>query len=159
MLRYFIVLLVLTACSSPKPEETTVKKTQDEIRQMQTKQFDTKNNKLVMKSVLQVLQDDNYVVRNAAMDLGFLTATLEKNIQDDNADFWSKFQKPDAIKWPKCELIEATVSMSEYGTGTRLRMNFQKKIIDNTGAIMSVNQITDEKFYQEFFNKVQQNQN
>lgn len=148
----FALLLIFTACSTPKPEEPV--KTQEEIRQMQSRQFDTKNSKQVLKSVLQKLQEDNYIVRNAALDLGFLTATKEKDIQPQNADFWAKFQKTDAIKWPKCEVIEATVNVSEIDSGTRVRTNFQTKVIDNTGAVMSVKQITDEKFYQDFFNNI-----
>ncbi len=121
---------------------------------MQTREFDTSNFKLAMKSVLNVLQDENFIVKNVAMDLGFLTATKEKDIEDSNAQFWGKFQRDDSVRWPKNEITEATVNVSEFGSKIRIRVNFQNKIMDNKGAVVSVHQVTDATYYQDFFAKI-----
>ena len=74
----FIVALALVAggcASNAKPP-----KTQLETRELQTRTFDTKDEKLVMKAMLNVLQDDGYVVKNAVTDLGLITATHESDL-------------------------------------------------------------------------------
>ena len=44
--------------------------------------------------------------------------------------------------------------MSEFGSKTRVRMNFQTKTMDNYGCPKDVKSIKDPKYYQEFFDKV-----
>ncbi|MCE5293455.1 MAG: hypothetical protein LLF94_02420 [Chlamydiales bacterium] len=152
LLSLLFCLFAVTACAPSKPPEP--EKTQLEIRQMQTRTFDTDQYKLVMKSVLNTLQDENFIVKNVAMDLGFLTATQEKDIEDSHARMWAKMQRAESARWPKHEVIEATVNVSEFGKQVRVRVNFQKKIMDNCASVISVSQLTDEKFYQNFFSKV-----
>ncbi len=147
-------LFFITSCASP--EQKPPEKSQAEIRHMQTKMFDRANSKLVLKSVLSALQDGNFIVKHQALDLGFVTATKEIDIERSDASFWGKFQKSENISWPKCEIIEATISVCDIDNKTRLRANFQSKTMDNKGAIKNVHQITDDAYYQEFFKKVEQ---
>ncbi len=149
---YLFCVLFVTSCATQQPEPP--ENTQLEIRQIQTREFPTDDLRLVMKSVLNVLQDENFIVKNVAMDLGFLTATKEVDIENPNSPFWAKFQRSDGARWEKYEIIEATVSVSEFGKGVRVRANFQSKIMDNRGAVVSVRQLTDGPFYQDFFSKV-----
>ncbi len=74
-----LFILLCTACSSSKPKESV--KTQLEIRQFQTRMFEKVDIKKVMKSVLNVLQDEGFIVKNVALDLGFLTAAKEEDIE------------------------------------------------------------------------------
>lgn len=151
-------LLIIFAClfmgSACTPKEEKPEKSQDEIRKMQSQTFDVRDGHQVIKSVLNTLQDDNYVLKNAAIDLGFLTATKDVDIEDPSSKYWSQFARANDVRWEKNRLIEATVNVTEVGKKVRVRVNFQAKVVDQKGAIMSVNQITDEKFYQEFFDKV-----
>ncbi len=151
-LSFLFCAFVATSCASREPKEP--EKTQLEIRQMQTRVYETDNFKLAMKSVLNVLQDENFIVKNVALDLGFLTATKEKDIEDPQASFWGKFQRDESARWPKTEVVEATVNVSEFGKQLRIRANFQTKVVDNKGAVISVHQITDQSFYQDFFSKI-----
>jgi hypothetical protein len=78
---FFIPLvLILGACATtaPKPE---VKKTQLEIRELQTRSYDTKDVKMVMKAVMHALQDDNFIIQQANIDLGLLTAQKEVDLE------------------------------------------------------------------------------
>jgi hypothetical protein len=153
MYRIFALLFCLAfvvGCAPTKPEQP--EKTQAEIREMQTKMFDTDNFKLVMKSVLNVLQDENFIVKNVAMDLGFLTATKDADIESPYSSLY-ELQRTNA-RWEKHEMIEATINVSEFGKTIRVRANFQKKVMDNKGAVMKIEQISDPAYYQEFFSKV-----
>ncbi len=151
---HLFCLFFVTACTPP--EKKPPEKSQLEIRTMQTKMFDKASTKAVIKSVLSVLQDQNYIIKHQALDLGFLTASKEIDIEPGDASFWGKFQRSENISWPKCEIIEATVSVVDVDNKTRLRANFQSKTMDNKGAIKNVHQITDSAFYEEFFSKVEQ---
>ena len=129
-------------------------KTQLQIRQFQTRTFDTNNTKMVMKAVLNVLQDDGFIVKNAEADLGLLNAERELDIESFGEKFWSIFFFGLNASWKKNSVLEATANVSEFGEQTKVRMNFQAKILDNKGRLVKVQQIEDEKYYQEFFAKV-----
>lgn len=145
-----IALVVLTGCTyfTPAPQ-----KTQLEIRQMQTHLFDVKNFKLVMKAMLNVLQDEGFVVKNVQLDLGFLVATKEVDIERPGVRFWGGgFASPD--RWLKMSVLDATANVTEFGSRTKVRVNFQLKQLDNYGAVVGVCQVQDPQFYQDFFAKV-----
>ncbi len=142
--------LLLTGCSH---FIAAPKKTQLEIRQMQTHVYDVKNFKLVMKSMLNVLQDEGFVVKNIQLDVGFLTATKEMDIESPGVRFWGgSFTNPD--RWVKMSVLDVTANVSEFGSRTKVRVNFQIKKVDNYGAVVEVFQVQDVQFYQDFFLKV-----
>ena len=80
---FFLIslLLVLSACTS-QPEKIQPKRTQLEIRAMQTRSYDTKDVKMVMKAVMHALQDDNFIIQQANVDLGLLTAQKEVDLEN-----------------------------------------------------------------------------
>ncbi|MCK4787707.1 MAG: hypothetical protein KAV87_28390 [Desulfobacteraceae bacterium] len=57
-------------------------------------------------------------------------------------------------RWKKAAQIECSANISEFGEETRVRVNFQRKVLDNRGGIVELTQIGDEQFYQDFFAKV-----
>jgi hypothetical protein len=157
-------LLLLASCtvinqqSAPPPQ-----KTQLQTRQVQTREYDTNDVKLVMKAVLNVLQDDGFIVRNAQLELGLLTATKEVDLRGNGSgnDFWSNFFRGidrnrgqgEAI-FNKLKQIESSINISEFGKQSKVRANFQVKILDNQGNTVEVYQVEDPKYYQDFFMKV-----
>ena len=138
-----------SAGTSRQPE-----KTQLQIREYQTRSYDTNDYKMVMKAVLNTLQDEGYIVKNAVLDLGLLTATKEMNIEDKGQVLLQKLLRKKRATWAKNSIIEATANVSEFGKETRVRLNFQVKTYNNRGGVMGVRQIEDAKFYQDFFAKI-----
>ncbi len=141
-------------------------KTQLQTRQVQTREFDTNNVKLIMKAVINVLQDDGFIVKNAQLDLGLLTAQKEIDLSQSRGnsnDFWSEFFKgidrnrsrnSTDLTYSKIKIVESSVNISEFGKQTKVRANFQVKVLDNLGNPKEVYQVEDAKFYQDFFVKV-----
>ena len=141
-------------------------KTQLQTRQVQTREFDTNNVKLIMKAVINVLQDDGFIVKNAQLDLGLLTAQKEIDLSQSRGnsnDFWSEFFKgidrnrsrnSNDLTYSKIKIVESSVNISEFGKQTKVRVNFQVKVLDNLGNPKEVYQVEDAKFYQDFFVKV-----
>lgn len=131
-----------------KPE-----KTQLQIREFQTRTYDTTDTKMVMKAILNVLQDDSYMVKNANTELGLLTATKEVDIENKGQALLLTLLAGNEALYAKHSEVECTANISDFGKQTKVRLNFQVKSYDNHGNIMEVQQISDEKFYQEFFAK------
>lgn len=146
-----ILFLLLAGCAIQPP---VPQKTQLEIREFQTRSYETKDVKMVMKSLLNVLQDDEYIVKNANVDLGLLTATKEVDVENKGEAFMLSLLAGKEARWNKNSIIECSANVSEYGTQTRVRVNFQLKTMNNKGEVVGVKQIDDSKYYQEFFSKV-----
>lgn len=146
-----LIATVCTSCSfySQQPEMTQL-----QIRQLQTRTFAVADSKRVLKEMINVMQDDAFIVKNANAELGFLTG--EKDVDVENG--WNKAMSILAgnnnSSWKKNQVIEISANVTQFGKETRVRVNIQKKVFDNFGRVMKVHPIYDSKYYQEFFDKV-----
>ena len=144
------VVIILTGCvSAPKTQ-----KTQLQIREFQTRTYPEVDSKIAMKAMLNVLQDDGFIVKNAVPELGLLTATREIDVENKGKAFAAAFFMGANARWKKNSIIDASCNVSVIKDGCKVRANFQQKILDNKGGIVKIQQIDDQQFYQTFFNKV-----
>jgi hypothetical protein len=134
--------------------DVNTQKSQLQIREFQTRAYDTNDTKMVMKAMLNVLQDDGFIVKNAVVDMGLLSAEKSVDVQNNGEAFLVQFFGGQNAVYKKASIIECSANVSEYGKECRVRVNFQVKIMDNKGGIMKIEQINDEKYYQDFFAKV-----
>lgn len=79
----------LATAQLPPPPQTQLQ------TRPQTREYDTNDVKLVMKAVLNTLQDDGFTIKNAVVDLGLISATKEIDLgrtsrgsTSGNDDFW-----------------------------------------------------------------------
>lgn len=169
-----LVALVVSSCTIiNQAPPTTTPQTQLQTREFQTREFDTNDVKLIMKAMLNVLQDDGFVVKNAVTDLGLLTATKEIQLSGGSSStdkYWTDvfetvFRSSTGSRsktttdrqeqrYNKFKQIEVSINVSEIGRRSKVRANFQAKVIDNLGNPVEVYVIQDPKFYQDFFSKV-----
>jgi len=70
---WILLVLTLTGCATVKPD-ITGDINQVQIRQIQTRHYDTLDQKLTLRSVVATLQDLGFVIDNAELDLGTVTA-------------------------------------------------------------------------------------
>jgi len=145
------IAFVIAGCATTgvQPE-----KTQLQIREFQTKSYETKDSKMVMKAMLNVLQDDGFIVKNAVLDLGLLVAEKTVDVENSGEAFLAVFFEGANARWKKASIIECTGNVTEFGDTVKVRVNFQLKMLDNQGGILKIEQIGDEKYYQDFFAKV-----
>ena len=150
MLPLLLAVLAVPGCATvaPPPE------TQLQLRAFQSRVYETQDTKMVLKAVLNVLQDEGFIVKGADSDLGFLTAMREMDVEDRrfSASFARWLSSKD--RWDKTTTIEATANVTPILAKTRVRVNFQTKTVDNKGRISRIEVLHDEAFYQEFFAKV-----
>ena len=135
-----------------KPE---VALTQLQVRQMQTRSYDVRDQRKAVKAILNVLQDEAFIPQDVNLELGFVHAVRELDIEDGSERFWAKFWygRADAT-WKKHSIIECAANVTELSQGMRVRINFQLKVLNNKGEVLSVEPIADPRFYQDFFARV-----
>lgn len=153
MLVLFVLLLFIYGCATTH-EELKPGKTQLQIREFQTRVFDVSDAKLVMKALINVLQDNGFIVKNAVPDLGLISAEKAVDIENKTESAWLSFWLGYNAEWKKASVIECTANVNEYGKQVRVRVSFLAKILTNKGGIKEIKQVDDEKYYQEFFSKV-----
>jgi len=151
-----VASMILVGCAAQAP---VVQKTQLEIREFQTRTYDTNDFKMVMKSAMNVLQDDGYIIQQANLDLGLLTARKDIDTTNKTAEFLSGLSaaldgRQNNSRYEKSTVVDASVNISSFGKSVRVRANFTKKKLNNRNETMSVEQVGDQKFYQTFYSKV-----
>ncbi|HIJ70367.1 MAG TPA: hypothetical protein HPP87_03280 [Planctomycetes bacterium] len=129
-------------------------KTQLEIREMQTRTYETNDATMVVKAMLDVLQDDDYIIEQVNIDLGFFNASKEANAEDALEKAWDTFWWGGMATYKKNSIIDCTTNVSQHGETVKVRANFRIKFMNNRGGVEYVGQIDDPTFYQDFFAKV-----
>ncbi|GIV53546.1 MAG: hypothetical protein KatS3mg039_0064 [Candidatus Kapaibacterium sp.] len=171
-----VAIGVLAGCTIVNRTPPQQEQTQLERRQYQQRDFDTNDVKLVMKAVLNTLQDDGFTVRNAVVDLGLISAVKEIMLTDRSAvgqarspaQTWAEVfiaaisrgrsqptspQEP--TRYRNIQQIEATINVSPFGQRqTRVRVSFVARTLDNEGAVIESYPVVDPNVYQQFFVKV-----
>ena len=155
-MKYLCLALIAIMGLSVSCATTTVEpqKTQLQIRQFQTRTYDAESELVVLKAVANVLQDEGYIITNAESDLGLITAEKEASIEDGTEKFFAILFAGANARYKKNQIIESTANVSQFGKQVKVRMNFRLKAFDNQGDLITVGQIEDEQFYQDFFAKV-----
>ncbi len=70
-----VSLLLLAGCATTTPANVTGAGTQLETRQIQTREYDTLDKAMTMRSVIATLQDLGFTIDQADAELGTVTAT------------------------------------------------------------------------------------
>lgn len=158
LLVLFIMCLALPVCAKKtSKEEIITPMSQLEKRQFQTRTYETLDKPLVMKAMLNVLQDEGFIVYNANPLLGFIYGVKDFDTSDPNIDIAKEFGHSKArLNWNgvKVATIETTANITEYGHSMKVRVNFKRKLLNVYGNTQFIDDINDEDYYQNFFSKV-----
>ena len=167
----FAVAVIATSCTIVNQNQQPTPKTQTQVREIQTREYDTNDVNLVMKAVLNTLQDEGFVIKNAVTEVGLITAVKELQLNGNTGsktEFWSEMFEnlfrgsksgkssgsTQETRYNKFRIVEVSVNVTEYGSRCKVRANFQAKVLDNQGDPSEVYTVDDPKFYQDFFSKV-----
>lgn len=152
-----LICLLLT-CSSVvlakgSKNEIITPQTQLQKRQYQTRNFSGVSKPAVMKAMLNVLQDQGFMVYNANPMLGFISGSKEFSPSDKSIDMQREFGSTRTYG-AVVAVVEATANVSEFGKDVRVRINFKRKLLNIYGNAQKIEEITDEIYYQNFFSSV-----
>ncbi len=76
---FLLIVLGLTGCATTTQRVLDTDQSQVQLRSIQTRAFDTTDKKKTLKVVMSTLQDLNFVVDRADLDLGSVTASKFAN--------------------------------------------------------------------------------
>ena len=150
---FALIALVLFSMPSFAKSEIITPQTQLQKRKYQTRQYDNIDKATLMKAMLNVLQDEGFIVNNASSILGFISGAKEFSTRDKTINFEQEFgakKEAGAV----VAVIETTANISEYGKSFKVRVNFKRKLLNIYGNAQKIEDVTDEKYYQNFFSKV-----
>jgi hypothetical protein len=148
----------LTGCVSPLQRDTS-QFTALQLRAMQTRTYEGQDPKATLKTVLNVLQDEGFLVDHGNTELGLLHGS--KTIEEISAQSFGTtpvfLERSFGAFGPIIDAvtIEATANVSDFGAQTKVRVNFQRKVTNSRGAVTFAAPVVDAKVYQEFFAKVE----
>lgn len=158
LLILFVLCLALPVCAKKREAEQIITPmTQLEKRQFQTRTYDSSDKPLIMKAMLNVLQDEGFIVYNANPLLGFIYGVKDFDTSDPNIDITKEFGlSKSRLNWNgvKVATIETTANVTEYGKSIKVRINFKRKLLNMYGNAQFIDDVNDENYYQDFFSKV-----
>lgn len=162
MKKIFIILLILS-CAVPvfakkRVEETVITPlTQLEKRQFQTRSYKNEDKIVVMKALLNTLQDNGFVVYNANSLLGFVYGVKDFDTTDPNIDISKEFGFTKSrlnYNGVKVATLEANANITEYSDNVRIRINFKRKLLNEYGNAQFIDDVEEESFYEDFYEKM-----
>lgn len=157
------ILLLLTCFVLPcyakkKPSENVI----TPMKQLEKRQYQTQTYKddkvIVMKSLLNVFQDEGFMLYNVNSLLGFIYGVKDFDINDPNVDISKEFGFTKSrlnYNGVKIATLEAAANITEYGEDIRVRVNFKRKLLNEYGNAQFIEDLEDASFYEEFFQKVE----
>lgn len=158
MKKIFLSLLLVAAVLLPAfAKEEVIQKTQLEKRQMQTREYNTSDKTMVMKAMLNVLQDDGFIINNANPLLGCITAIKEYDGRTNNDEISREFGMTSmGVKFSGISsvVVDANANVTDFGGSVRVRMTFKMKLLNAYASVSKVNDVESPEYYKNFFAKV-----
>lgn len=149
------IAILTTGCvNNLQPKAPKKGMTQIEWRTLQTKLFDTKDNILVSKALIAALQDEGYEIKNANVELGLITASIEKTKIDEDDRMTKIIWAGKAENYQVAERTEVSCSLSTVKNKTKVRLSITQKGINESGVAKWSQQASNPKLYQNIFSKV-----
>ncbi len=150
-----IAISILSACAkTPKPPEQA-QFTQLQIREMQTREYDSVSQKDVMKSVISALMDEGFIINATDNELGLITAAKETYALDESTKSIAEFNYGAGSGTYQTTLrSEASSIVNKHGDVIRVRITIVQKAVSNAGGNIWSQPLLDAQVYQGIFSKV-----
>ncbi len=129
-------------------------------RQLETKNFDTKDEELLLSSSAQVLQDLGFTLDETETNLGLITANKDREAGSTGQKVGMVLLAALAGTRPIYDVqqkiyVTLVTTKSKTNSGYNVRVEFARIIWDNMKNART-EKISDEEIYQDFFNKLSQ---
>ena len=164
MIKKILLILVLICLGLPcfakssTQEEVITPLTQLEKRQFQTRTYRATDKPTVMKALLNVYQDEGFMIYNANPLLGFIYGTKDFDTSDPDIDISKEFGLSKGrlnMNGVKVATLETSENVTEYGETIRVRINFKRKLLNVYGNAQFIEDINEDTFYTDFFEKLE----
>lgn len=156
-------MLLSSGCAPAVPREALTLSPQTiELRQLQTRYFDTKDEKMILSSCNAVLQDLGFNLDESETDLGVMVASKQRDATDVGQIVGSIFMALlTGVATPvddeqTIRVCLVTCPCGEKNDRMSVRVTFQRIIINTQGQVSRREGVVKPEIYQEFFNKLSQ---
>lgn len=150
--------IVLSGCAQKIPKEALQLTPESlKLRQLQTRRFDSKDEKALLSAGAGVLQDLGFTLDESETELGVIVASKERSAIEAGQVIGAVFLTlllgvPMPIdKNQKMRASLVTRPAGEDEESTLVRVTFQRIVWNTQGKITKTEPLNDPKFYQEFF--------
>ncbi len=155
----FIFCFAILPVQAKKRQSETVitPMKQLEKRSFQTKNYNSADKNTIIKAMLNVYQDEGFIIYNVNPLLGFIYGTKDYDISDSETDISKEFgltKSRLSFNGVNVATLETTANLTEYGENLRVRINFRRKLLNTYGTAQFIEDINDAQYYEEFFNKI-----
>ena len=155
----FILCIALPVCAKTRQsEEIITPMAKIQKREYQTRTFSAEDKEYLMRAVLNVLQDEGFIVYNVNSFLGFIYGIKDFNISDSDADISKEFGFSKSrlnLNNVRVATIESNANFTLYGDSLKLRASFKRKLLNMYGNAIAIEDVTEQEYYDEFFAKVE----
>lgn len=153
------VLIGLTACAQTIPQSALMLSPQSlKERQIQTRKFQTKNERILLSAGAQVLQDMGFTLEESEMPLGVIVASKDASAKNGGQIAGAVMMAlVFGVATPiddKQKIRVSLVTQPTKGGMTSLRVTFQRVVWNTQGQVARTEFVGDEKIYQDFFSKL-----
>ena len=170
-----LLAVMLAACASPNdvamevgapPELEETGGSTVALRVLQTRRFDTLDERRMLASATQTLQDLGFTVTESSLDAGVLVGSKQRDAEETGQvagqiiltlmlAAMGTYHDP---QWDKQQDIVATIVTNPIANSDQLevRVSFDRRITNNKGILWRTEIILEAEIYQEFFKKLGQ---
>lgn len=160
-MRYIVIMLVfiLSGCASKIPKDALELRPDTlERRNLQTRVFETTDEKALLSAAAGVLQDLGFTIEESETSLGVIVGTKERSAREAGQEvgafvvavLFGVRVSPDELQ----RIRAALVTKPHTEDKTSLRVTFQRVIWNTDGKVSKTESIEDPEIYQEFFEKL-----
>lgn len=163
VLAFLFIALFLTGCETICPVEAfQVSQDSLQVRQLQSRQYETSDEKSVIASAAGALQDMGFTLDESETPLGVIVASKDRDATNGGQVFAATFVtlltgSGDSFNHlDKTQKIRASVvtRKNEEGNKTIVRVTFQRIIWDTSGVLSKLETLNEPGLYSGFFEKL-----
>jgi hypothetical protein len=154
-----LLLLSLVACTHRIPPDAMALSPDSlKDRQLQTRIFETDDEKMLLTASAAVLQDSGYTIDESEISCGVIVSSRERDVTNPGQVVGSIMLGiclGAPVPWDKRQRVEASLATNPIdGQRIAVRITFQHVVWNNNNQVSKREQINDPHIYQEFFAKL-----
>ncbi len=154
------IFLFSIGCAPKIPPEALIWNQETlEERQLQTKRFDTNDERMVLQAVAGLLQDLGFNIDESETKLGLISASKDRDATDGGQVALAVFivlLGGGATPIDQNQKLRASVVTfpTSDGQSMNVRVTFQRIVWNTHGQVSRTEGLKDPEFYKEFFDKL-----
>jgi hypothetical protein len=157
---FLMTAALLSACATGIPKEA-LQITEQTLaeRQMQTRKFETSDEKMVLSAVAGLLQDLGFNLDESETQLGLVVGSKKRDATEAGQVVFAIFAAAFGAYTPidKVQILRASVVTRPTGENrehTAVRVTFQRIVWNSDARVSKAEALKDPEQYQEFFEKL-----